>query len=95
LAWLAILRDRARFALRTDIDRSVLPHGKAIRIQVGGLRGLLQALHPNAGLSSPIPDVYALIEAAQREFGALDALPFSQIVQQVAAFRGRARAKRR
>jgi len=95
LALLEILRDRARFALRTDTDRSVLPHGKAIRIQVGGLRGLLQALQPDARLASPIADVYGLIEAAQGKFGAIDSFPFAQIVQQVAAFRGRPRTKRR
>ncbi|MEJ2575622.1 MAG: hypothetical protein P8106_02770 [Gammaproteobacteria bacterium] len=92
---LAALRQQARFALRTHEDRGLLPHGKAIRIQVGGLRGLHRALHPDEPTPDPIPDVYALISAARRNFGGLSALPYSEIMQQVAAYRGRPRRSRR
>lgn len=92
---LAMLRDRARFTLRTDTDSDRLPHGKAMRIQVGGVRGLSHALCPDAAPPSPLTDVYGLIEAALEKFGTLDSIPFSQIMQQIAAFRGRSRAKQR
>jgi hypothetical protein len=95
LELLAALRQQARFALRTDEDRGLLPHGKAIRIQVGGLRGLHRALHPDEPPPEPIPDVYALIKAARDIYGGLDGLPYSQIMQQVAAYRGRPRRSRR
>lgn len=96
LELLGLLREQARFALRTDEDRGLLPHGKAIRIQVGGLRGLYKALHPaEDGAPDPIPDVNDLISRARQTFGDLGALPFSQIMQQVAAYRGRQRRSRR
>jgi hypothetical protein len=92
---LAVLRDQARFALRTDQDKSVLPHGKAIRIQVGGLRGLHLALHPKDSAPVKIDDVDALLRAAQAHYGDLKRLPFSAIMQQVAAYQGRRRGRRR
>ena len=95
LELLRLLREQARFALRTDEDRGMLPHGKAIRIQVGGLRGLYRSLHPEEPAPEPIPDVYRLIGEAKDEFGSLDALPFSHIMQQVAAFNARPRRRRR
>ena len=39
LKWLELLREQARFALRAEEQRQLLPHGKAIRLQVGGMRG--------------------------------------------------------
>lgn len=97
---LTLLREQARFALRTDEDRSVLPHGKAMRIQVGGLRGLVSVLdsaqHNSAGQApTAIDDIYALIKRALVQFLRLEQLPFSAIMQQVAAYRGRPRSRRR
>jgi len=93
LEFLKLLRDHARFALRTDQDKSVLPHGKAIRIQVGGLRGLEVVLSGN--VPKEIQDIYNLIDRALQRFGSLDQMPFSTIMQQVAAYRGRTRSRRR
>ena len=44
LRWLDLLREQARFALRTEEERQLLPHGKAMRLQVGGMRGLQRVL---------------------------------------------------
>ena len=49
-AELELLREQARFALRSEEQRKLLPHGKAIRLQVGGMRGLVKVLRaPNQG----------------------------------------------
>lgn len=92
---LALLREAARFALRSSPDQAVLPHGKAMKIQIGGLRGIHLVLHPEMPPPQRIPDVHALICEAQERFGAFAALPFSTIMQQVAAYQGRARLRRR
>jgi hypothetical protein len=86
---LQLLRAQARFALRTTDGRSALPHAKAMRVQVGGLRGLHTSLHPGVGIPSPIADIDALVETAVARFGSLDALPFGNIVKQITAYRGR------
>lgn len=94
LRWLELLREQARFALRTDEGRRLLPHGKAIRLQVGGMRGLLLALH--GGSQAPaIDDVDTSLAEAEDRFGALEAAPFSEIIREVAAYQVRRRSKRR
>jgi hypothetical protein len=41
---LSILRDHATFALR-ELTEGKLPHGKAMRVQIGGMRGLNKLLN--------------------------------------------------
>lgn len=89
VALLDILRARARFALRTTDSGSALPHAKAMRVQVGGLRGLHALLHPEAKVPSTIDDIDAIVESAIARFGHLENLPFQAIVQQITAYRGR------
>jgi hypothetical protein len=96
LMYLELLREKARFVLHdlnTTAKRS-LPHGKAIKIQVGGLRGLHQALFPAAAPPAVIPDITALLCQAQQDFGDLTALPYSSIMQQIAAYQVKKRARR-
>lgn len=96
LKLLALLREQARFALRSDTqDRGALPHGKAIRVQVGGLRGLHAVLDPGQPVPDKIADVYHLVRRAEQTFGGLEAVPFSEVMPQIAAYRGRTRARRR
>lgn len=94
LGWLESLREQARFALRSDEDRRLLPHGKAIRLQVGGLRGLIQVLTPDTEPGKSIEDVDALLVEAERRFGTLNAVPYSEIMRAVAAYKVRKRARR-
>jgi hypothetical protein len=96
LALLALLREHARFALRTDSqEKGMLPHGKAIRIQVGGMRGLYTALEPEQPAPEQIADVYGLIDLALQRYGSLEALPYSEVMPQIAAYQGKTRARRR
>ncbi len=89
IALLAMLRAQARFALRTTDQASALPHAKAMRVQVGGLRGLHAAVWPDAPVPAAVADVDGLVEAAVERFGALDALPMQAVIQQINAYRGR------
>ncbi len=89
------LRRQARFALKSNA-MSVLPHGQAMRLQVGGLRGLYLALNPQAEQSPEcIDDVYDLISRAKETFNGLDGLPYQILIQQVAAYHGRTRGRDR
>lgn len=89
LRFLDILRQQARFALRAALGAGALPHAKAMRIQVGGLRGLHAVLKPDRPIPHPIPDVNALVQGSEERFGDLGELPFQVIVQQIAAYKGR------
>ncbi|AFL72784.1 hypothetical protein [Thiocystis violascens] len=89
------LRQQARFALKSTATSGALPHAKAMRIQVGGLRGIQAALTPEEPAPMFIEDIRATVEKAIARFGALDRLPFPLIMQQIAAYRGRPRSRSR
>jgi hypothetical protein len=82
-----LLREKSAFALRVRETMRILPHAMVMKIQCGGLHGLRDALDPAAGEV----DVASLVARARRDFGAVAALPFSQIVQGVAHWQGRKR----
>jgi hypothetical protein len=90
-----LFRRKARFALKATGEDVVLPHAKAMRIQVGGLRGLHFVLSPHEPVPESIQDIHGTIEQVLERFGTLAALPFQPIIQQIAAYKGRRRLRRR
>lgn len=94
LRWLELLREQARFALRTEEERRLLPHGKAIRLQVGGMRGLQRLLADDSEETLP-RDVDQTLARAETRFGTLGAAPFSEVMRDVAAYKVRKRSRRR
>lgn len=98
LKWLELLREQARFALRTEEEKRLLPHGKAIRLQVGGMRGLLRMLNV-ATIQEPgtpeIADINMTLAQAETRFGELESAPFSEIMRDVAAYQVRKRSRRK
>ena len=88
---LSILRDHATFALR-ELTEGKLPHGKAMRVQIGGMRGLNKLLN---GDETQVPDVDGILRAAITHWGSLEQLPFSEIMPSIAAYKGKTRARRR
>jgi hypothetical protein len=88
---LKTLRQQARFALKSNLEKGALPHAKAMRLQVGGLRGLFSALHPKHPIPEPIDDVFSLINHATSVYGRLENLPYQTLIQQVSAYKGRQR----
>ncbi|MCX7897660.1 MAG: hypothetical protein N2441_07290 [Rhodocyclaceae bacterium] len=84
---LALLRKNSAFALKVKTTQRILPHAMNMKIQCGGLIGLRDVIDPQA----TAPNVIALIKRARAEYGALDALPFSRIIQGVAHWQTRPR----
>lgn len=83
----ALLREKSAFALGLTDTQRILPHAMMMKIQCGGLDGLKTLLDADA----IAPDVRRLVRMAQERFGDLDSLPFSEIVQGVAAWKPRRR----
>lgn len=92
---LNLLREQAKFALRTHEEKAILPHGKAIRIQIGGMRGIRLLVTPNADDSDAIEDIHGILDQAEQMFNTLEALPFSDIMPSIAAYKGRTRRRKR
>jgi len=89
-----LLRQHSRFTLKSSDETGTLPHAKAIRLQVGGLRGLHASLHDQQPPASSIKDIHDLINKAAETFNGLDHLPFQEIIKQIAAYKGRSRRSR-
>jgi hypothetical protein len=85
----ALLREKSAFALRLTSTQRILPHAMMMKIQCGGLQGMQQVLDPAAAQ----PDVRRMVLKGRERYGELARLPFSDIVQGVAAFRLRRRHK--
>lgn len=82
-----LLREKSSFALGLTATRRILPHAMVMKIQCGGLDGLKALLDPDA----TAPDAGRLVRLAVERYGDLGALPFSEIVQGVAAWKARRR----
>ncbi len=89
--FLDLLRQHSRFILKTSDTCEALSHAQALRLQVGGIRGVAQVMTDHAPQSVTTENIHALLNEATERYNALDQLPFSEIMQQVAAFKGRRR----
>jgi len=88
------LRRQARFALKATDEGAALPHAKAMRVQVGGLRGVHAVVMPDAPIPDTIEDIHGIIAAALDHFHSLADLPYQPIIRQIAAYQGRRRRRR-
>jgi len=86
----ALLREKSTFALGLTGTQRILPHAMVMKIECGGLDGLKSLLDAEA----LAPNVRRLMRLAQERYGDLGDLPFSVIVQGVAAWKTRRRAGR-
>jgi len=74
----ALLRERARFALRLPGKGQPLIHAQALRLQCGGLLGLQQAL------GAAQADVHAMLGVARQRYGGFGELPWDALVRELA-----------
>jgi hypothetical protein len=69
-----------------------------IRVQVGGLTGLAKLLYNGAAnqleAGVAVHDIDRIIASAIEKYGALDKLPYGEIIQSVVQFQGRRRRQR-
>jgi hypothetical protein len=82
-----LLREKSAFALGLAATRRILPHAMVMKIQCGGLDGLKALLDADA----TAPDAGRLVRLAAERYGDPGELPFSEIVQGVAAWKARRR----
>ena len=94
ISLLDLLRQRARFALKSADAPPALPHAKAMRIQVGGLRGIRLAMTPEHPVAGFIEDIRAIVAAAIARYDSLEQLPFTEIMRQISAYEGRRHGRR-
>jgi hypothetical protein len=99
-----LLRQNSVFALKLTQIGAPLPHAQEMKVQCGGLQGVMQAvgLAGAVGDSAAAPssggeglprvaDVHGLVRTCSDRFGGLQNLPYSAIVQSVVAYQIRRR----
>jgi hypothetical protein len=82
-----LLYENSTFALKHIHGDDPLTHSQELKLQCGGLNGLQYVVN---GAES-VEDIFNLIDAAFRKFGALEVFPYSQIIQSIASFKMRKR----
>jgi hypothetical protein len=86
--FLSTMQEKSVFALQlTPSADGKLPHAKKIKIQCGGVNGL-QMLH---GTDQIDKDVNQLLDHAVEYYGAMQQLPYEEIMRSVVVFEGRKR----
>ncbi|NOQ70048.1 MAG: hypothetical protein GQ573_08070 [Gammaproteobacteria bacterium] len=94
---LETLRGKSVFVFRLKNIDGPLPHNMEIRVQVGGVMGLLRSLDSQAESQHTMPEVdniNGVINKVIDKFGSLNNLPYSKIIQSVEQFQGRQRRQR-
>ena len=96
LKLLDLFRENAAFSLKMTRISGKLPHAREIRIQCGGLNGLLETLpdnftkRVNSKLDTvSIENIYGLVNTTTNEYRELDRLPFQEIIKSITAYSGR------
>jgi hypothetical protein len=87
------LRENALFALQIKRLDGPLPHAKEMKVQLGGLAGMQQALKLRHDSDETIKNIHHVISSIIREYGEIEALPYIEIARAVSAFKSRKRAR--
>ncbi len=85
-----LLAQNSAFAVKHVRAAEPYTHAQEMKVQCGGLQGVQLAVTG----TRTVADVAGLVAAAFRKFGSLEKLPYSEIVQSVAARQLRRRSDR-
>ncbi|MCK5916884.1 MAG: hypothetical protein KAG34_00570 [Cocleimonas sp.] len=83
------MRDRSRFALKLVTVTGPVPHNKELRVQAGGLLGLQNMAQPDSKGSGTVFNIHKTVEATLVEYGSIEAIPFSDIIKDISAYKVR------
>ncbi|OQW94655.1 MAG: hypothetical protein BWK79_05150 [Beggiatoa sp. IS2] len=87
---LVCLCDSAQFALKLRKVETLLPHGKLLKIQCGGLQGLQTAVHAELE-GKPVSNVNEVVKQALLLFGEIKYFPYQEMVRFISHYRVRQR----
>lgn len=88
------MRRNARFSLHLTHANGPLPHAKEIRVQVGGLLGLQQLLHPESSGADKVSNIHGLAREALDRYTRFRDLPYDVIVKAIVSYQGRRKHRR-
>ena len=81
------LKKAALPAFGVEDDLLTMPHSVVVKIQHGGLLGLLRLTEKGAAASGEITNIDALVRDAVEKFGNLDAIPCQAFVEDMTSYK--------
>ena len=88
---LEVLHNKATFALHLPHAEAVLPHGKELKVQCGGMLGLQASLHPELEEAERVEDIYTLLTEAIKVHQNTESLPYGQVMRGITRYQPRAK----
>ena len=101
------IRENSAFVLKLHEVVGPLPHNMEIRVQAGGVAGIIKSITDEAGVAECITaaeqsintassrhDIDQAMSEALARFGSVEAFPYSEIMQSVVKFQGRRKRQR-
>ena len=86
---LEAFKENSRFVLKLTSTREEIPHGKYMRIQIGGLLGLQKLVQESTSVNDKVDNVHACVQTAYEKYGSLKDIPFNEIVKSITEWKGR------
>lgn len=86
-AFLELLRNNAKFALKLTAVEGPLPHGKEIKVQNGSIIGLSALFNSQDNNSKP--NIHLLLNQALTEYQQFENLPLDQLMKSIVNFKAR------
>lgn len=87
-----VLREKARFVLQQKNIEGQLPHNAEIKIQNGGIKSLVKLLNKPDCTEN---DIYLVLKESVDKYSSLTLFPFSEMMQEISAYQGRQRRKKK
>ena len=85
------MRHAAAFTLKLTHPDEPLPHGKQLKLQCGGLRGIAHSAGEE--VQEVVPNIFGVLRTALARYGSLVQLPYPEIIQYIRAYEPRSRRK--
>ncbi len=86
---LEAFKENSRFALKLTSTSENIPHGKQMRIQIGGLLGLQKLIQGSLSVADKVDNVHACVQTAYEKYNSLKHIPFNEIVKSITEWKGR------
>lgn len=90
--FLDYLRKQTRFVFKIDID-GPMPHNKEIKVQNGGMLGVQKLLMDDAP-EECVENISGLLTESIKRFGAIENIPYNQIMPYVTAYQTRPKRRK-
>ena len=92
--FLDTMRQNARFSLKVITVEGPMPHNKELQVQAGGCLQLEKILFPERKTNQRPENINEIVNTALQQYGSIESLPYSEIVQGIVKYQSRKKRNR-